>query len=113
MKWLNYLKLRNKLIVLVGTPTLGLIIILYGLLKVTSFTNEGVNEFAEKETKTALLIEKLHTQGLQAAQATRNVILNPTDETAKKTIIMPIKILPATLILWIILPQGFQSYQLC
>ena len=84
MKWLNYLKLRNKLIVLVGTPTLGLIIILYGLLKVTSFTNDGVNEFAEKETKTALLIEKLHTQGLQAAQATRNVILNPTDETAKK-----------------------------
>ncbi len=84
MNWLNNIKLRSKLILLIATPVLGLLVILYQLFQITSYTTKEVNDFADTETKMAIYIERLHTQGLQAAQATRNIILNPNDETAKK-----------------------------
>ncbi|MFH0736860.1 MAG: methyl-accepting chemotaxis protein [bacterium] len=82
MKWLNYIKFRTKLLLLIGTPTIGLLIILFGLLQVTSITVESIDNFSNIETRIALSINNLYGLGLQGAQATRNIILNSSDQTA-------------------------------
>jgi len=45
-------------------------------------TEDRVDLFVEKYQAVAFIVSEMHTQGIQAEQAIRNVILNPSDEKA-------------------------------
>jgi len=45
-------------------------------------TEDRVDTFVEKYQTLAFIVSEMHTQGIQAEQAIRNVILNPSDDKA-------------------------------
>jgi len=65
-----------------------ILIVLAGLFILSYFNERGFQERVEKLTKNDLMLfialNDMYAQGLQTGQATRNVLLNPKDETAKK-----------------------------
>ncbi len=65
-----------------------ILIVLVGLFILSYFNEKGFQERMEKLTKRDIMLlialNDMYAQGLQTGQATRNVFINPKDETAKK-----------------------------
>ncbi|GAB5046241.1 methyl-accepting chemotaxis protein [Thermodesulfovibrio sp. TK110] len=65
-----------------------ILIVLIGLFILSYFNEKGFQERMEKLTKRDIMLlialNDMYAQGLQTGQATRNVFINPKDETAKK-----------------------------
>ncbi|WP_353684756.1 methyl-accepting chemotaxis protein [Thermodesulfovibrio sp. 3907-1M] len=65
-----------------------ILIALVGLFILSYFNEKGFQKRIEKLTKQDVMLlialNEMYSQGLQTGQATRNVFINPKDETAKK-----------------------------
>lgn len=65
-----------------------ILVVLLGLFALSYFNEKGFQDKIEKLTKQHLMLlislNDMYAQGLQTEQATRNIIINPKDDQAKK-----------------------------
>jgi len=65
-----------------------ILVVLLGLFALSYFNEKGFQDKIEKLTKQHLMLlislNDMYAQGLQTEQATRNIIINPRDDQAKK-----------------------------
>lgn len=82
MRIFNHLKLLQKFGLVGGLCavflSLSLFASVYGIRKIVT----GFSTFADRDQAIALALKDMYAQGLQAEQATRNILLNPADEKA-------------------------------
>jgi methyl-accepting chemotaxis protein len=83
MRWFNDLKIMKKFMVvgLMAGVLVGGSFVLFNV-----WTNSLVGQFktfVDKEQAFAFALNEMYAQGLQSEQATRNVLINPSDENAK------------------------------
>jgi len=73
-----------------------ILVVLLGLFALSYFNEKGFQDKIEKLTKQHLMLlislNDMYAQGLQTEQATRNIIINPKDDQAKKNYQKRIKI---------------------
>jgi methyl-accepting chemotaxis protein len=81
---LKHLRLLQKFGLVGGVCALllgsSLVVSVYGIVKMS----QGFSTFADRDQAIALALKDMYAQGLQAEQATRNILLNPADEKAKQ-----------------------------
>ncbi len=83
MNFFKNLSIRTKYIVPLIITTLGFLgVIAYGVNTINSNSNTFVN-FIDRDQALLLSLNNMYAQGLQSEQATRNILLNPTDQKAK------------------------------
>jgi methyl-accepting chemotaxis protein len=83
MKLYNNLKIRTKYFIPVLVISFGfLLVVLFGIKSLNS-TSGSMVEFIEGDQTLLLSLSNMYAQGLQSEQATRNVLLNPSDDKAK------------------------------
>ncbi|MHB8929158.1 MAG: methyl-accepting chemotaxis protein [Melioribacteraceae bacterium] len=76
------LKIRTKYFVPVVLSTIGfLFVIIYGIRHLNSSSDSFV-QFINNDQALLLSLNDMYTQGLQSEQATRNILLNPSDKKA-------------------------------
>ena len=84
MKMYNNLKIRTKYFIPVMIISFGfMLVVLYGIKSLNS-TSESMINFIDGDQSLLLALTNMYAQGLQSEQATRNVLLNPTDKKAKE-----------------------------
>ena len=83
MKLYNNLKIRTKYFIPVLVISFGfLLVVLFGINSLNS-TSESMVNFIDGDQTLLLSLSNMYAQGLQSEQATRNVLLNPSDNKAK------------------------------
>ena len=83
MKFYNNLKIRTKNLLQIFIITIGfLFVVLYGRSALNKSSDQMIN-FIEKDQKLLLALTNMYAQGLQSEQATRNVLLDPTNPKAR------------------------------
>ena len=83
MKLYNNLKIRTKYFIPVIVISFGfLIVVLFGINALNS-TSKSMVDFIDGDQTLLLSLSNMYAQGLQSEQATRNVLLNPSDNKAK------------------------------
>ncbi len=84
MLFVKNIKIRMKYFIPVSITILGfLLVIVFGIRTLDSNSKTFVN-FINKDQTLLLSLSNMYAQGLQSEQATRNVLLNPNDEKAKR-----------------------------
>ena len=83
MKLYKNLKIRAKYFIPVFIISIGfLFVVVYGI-KALNSTSESMVNFIDGDQSLLLALSNMYAQGLQSEQATRNVLLNPSDNKAK------------------------------
>ncbi len=78
------IKIRTKYFIPYSFVAIGFIIVLlYGINSISSISKD-FTKFIDKDQTLLLSLSNMYAQGLQSEQATRNVLLNPNDEKAKR-----------------------------
>jgi methyl-accepting chemotaxis protein len=84
MKLYKNLKIRTKYFLPVLAISVGfLLVVIYGIKALDNTSNSMVN-FIDGDQSFLLSLSQMYAQGLQSEQATRNVLLNPSDNKAKE-----------------------------
>jgi len=82
VQFIRNINLAWKFSIFAGLATLLLLTAMLISYRGMKGTNERFDRFSDKYQELALTVSQMHTQGVQAEQAVRNVILNPSDEKA-------------------------------
>jgi methyl-accepting chemotaxis protein len=82
MSFFRTIKLFWKFSIFAGLATLLLLMAALESYRGMRSSENRVDLFVEKYQALAFIVSDMHTQGIQAEQALRNIILNPTDEKA-------------------------------
>ena len=84
MKLYKNLKIRTKYFLPVLAISIGfLLVVIYGI-KALDNTSDSMVNFIDGDQSFLLSLSQMYAQGLQSEQATRNVLLNPSDNKAKE-----------------------------
>ena len=76
------LKLKTKYLIPYFVTVLGIILLIFFSVSAIKSNTESFVNFIDKDQVMLSSISELYAQGLQSEQATRNVLLNPTDTKA-------------------------------
>jgi len=81
---INNIKLKTKFSLLVIIPIIGFFLLLIRTLMVTGSIEEQTQTITKENATTISEINNLIIQAFHSGQATRNILLNPEDDLAKK-----------------------------
>jgi methyl-accepting chemotaxis protein len=84
MQWIQNLSLRQKFGLVGGISALLLCLSLAASVNGIRSMSSGFATFVERDQAISLALKDMYAQGLQSEQATRNILLNPSDEKAAK-----------------------------
>ena len=82
MHILNRFKLRTRFLILMSTPIIGLLIILTYSYFLENSVSKNIERVISIESQTQIALSNLYTNGLQAGQGVRNIILDKSETLA-------------------------------